>query len=47
VTPCALYELARSDFDAVIETCPAMAEALKEADEQRREELRDAGADIT
>ena len=46
VTPCALYELGRADFDAVLETCPAMAEALEEADERRRDELREAGADI-
>ncbi|MGD8872699.1 MAG: cation:proton antiporter [Gemmatimonadota bacterium] len=47
VTPCALYELARADLDDVIATCPAMADALKEADARRRDELRDAGADIT
>lgn len=46
VTPCALYELARSDLDAVLETCPAMAGALEEADRLRRDELREAGADI-
>jgi len=44
VTPCALYELARSDIDAVIQSCPAIKEALEEADRIRREELRKAGA---
>ena len=46
VTPCALYEFARTDLDAVMETCPAMSVALGEADRRRREELREAGADI-
>jgi CPA1 family monovalent cation:H+ antiporter len=46
VTPCALYELARADLDAVIETCPAISEALASADHLRRAELRKAGADI-
>ena len=43
VTPCALYELRRDDIDAVIESCPAMREALEEADRTRRAELRDSG----
>ena len=46
VTPCALYEFARADLDSVLETCPAMSEALAEADRRRREELLEAGADI-
>lgn len=44
VTPCALYELRRDDIDAVLESCPAMQEALEEADRTRRAELRDSGA---
>lgn len=44
VTPCALYELARSDIDTVIQSCPAMKEALQDADQLRRAELRAAGA---
>ena len=44
VTPCALYELARSDLDAVMKSCPAIEEALEHADRIRREELREAGA---
>ena len=44
VTPCALYELRRDDVDAVLESCPAMREALEEADRTRRAELRDSGA---
>jgi CPA1 family monovalent cation:H+ antiporter len=46
VTPCALYELGRTDLEAVLETCPAMAQALQEADRSRRDGLREAGADI-
>jgi CPA1 family monovalent cation:H+ antiporter len=46
VTPCALYELGRADLEAVLATCPAMAQALEEADQRRRDELREAGADI-
>jgi CRP-like cAMP-binding protein len=47
VTPCALYELARTDMDAVVETCPGIAEALLTADRTRRDELRELGVDIT
>jgi CRP-like cAMP-binding protein len=46
VTPCALYEFARADLDAVKDSCPAMSEALEEAARRRKEELREAGADI-
>ena len=46
VTPCALYELARADLDAVIETCPAMAGALREADTERWEALRESGVEM-
>jgi CPA1 family monovalent cation:H+ antiporter len=43
VTPCALYELARSDLDDVLASCPAMQRALEEADRFRSAELaRDA-----
>ena len=40
VTPCALYELRRDDLDAVMEACPRIQEAVEEADERRRSELR-------
>ena len=43
-TPCALYELARADLDAVMESCPQMRKALTDADVVRRAELRRAGA---
>jgi len=46
VTPCALYELRREDLNAVLETCPAMQEALEEADRKRRIELRESGASL-
>lgn len=46
VTPCALYELRREDLEAVLETCPAMREALEEADRTRRGELRHSGAEL-
>jgi len=39
VTPCALYELRRSDLDAVRSACPAIQEALEEADRERRADL--------
>ena len=39
VTPCALYELRRSDLDLVFEVLPKMREALQEADRVRRDEL--------
>lgn len=38
-TPCALYELRREDVLAVQDACPAMREALVEADRRRRDEL--------
>jgi Na+:H+ antiporter len=40
VTPCALYELKRSDLDAVRAACPAMQQALEEADRRRMAEIR-------
>lgn len=46
VTPCALWELDRSDLDAVVESCPAMQAALEDADRTRRKELEDVGADL-
>lgn len=46
VTPCALWELERGDLDSVLESCPAMRTALERADERRRSELQDAGADL-
>ncbi|MFQ5763374.1 MAG: cation:proton antiporter [Rhodospirillales bacterium] len=39
VTPCALYELRRRDFDDVRKTCPAVQAALEEADRERRRAL--------
>lgn len=39
VTPCALYELGRSDLDRVRESCPAIQQALEDADRTRRAEL--------
>jgi CPA1 family monovalent cation:H+ antiporter len=39
VTPCALYELRRDDLDAVVDACPAMRDALVEADRRRRGEI--------
>ncbi len=46
VTPCALYELRREDLEAVLETCPAMREALEEADRTRRAELHRSGTEV-
>ena len=40
VTPCALYELRRSDLDVVRSACPAIQAALEEADQERSRELR-------
>lgn len=45
VTPCALYELRRDHFDAVLEVCPEMRQALEEADRKRRDELEALGAE--
>ena len=39
VSPSALYELRRRDFDEVCRVCPAIREALEEADRKRRKEL--------
>ncbi|GAB6043375.1 cation:proton antiporter [Endothiovibrio diazotrophicus] len=36
VTPCALYELKRHDFDALRSACPAIQAALEEADSERK-----------
>ncbi len=46
VTPCALYELRRSDLDLVCEVCPEMKDALEEADRIRSDEL-DALAELS
>jgi len=46
VTPCVLYELQRRDIDAVVQSCPAMQEALEEADRERRAELEAGGAEL-
>jgi CPA1 family monovalent cation:H+ antiporter len=45
VTPCALYELKRSDLESVRAACPAIQEALEEADERRMAEIRLAMSD--
>ncbi|MAF95267.1 MAG: hypothetical protein CMM60_05890 [Rhodospirillaceae bacterium] len=39
VTPAAVYELRRRDFDKVREACPAIQAALEKADRKRREDL--------
>jgi hypothetical protein len=35
VTPCALYELKREDFEAVVAVSPAIRRAVEEADRRR------------
>jgi CPA1 family monovalent cation:H+ antiporter len=44
-TPCALYELRRADLEEVLERCPAMRDALEEADRVRRAEIEESGSD--
>ncbi|MFP3948389.1 MAG: cation:proton antiporter [Gemmatimonadota bacterium] len=44
VTPCALYELRRSDLDVVRSACPAIQAALEDADRTRSRELRSRAA---
>jgi len=39
VTPCALYELKRKDFETVIVTCPAVQAAVKKVEAKRRKIL--------
>jgi CRP-like cAMP-binding protein len=39
VTPTAVYELRRKDFDDVCRVCPSIQAALEKADKKRREEL--------
>lgn len=39
VTPCALYELRKADLDTVRDACPAIQQALEQADQERRAEL--------
>lgn len=39
VTPCALYELRRSDMEALLSVSPQIRQALEEADRRRRAEL--------
>jgi CPA1 family monovalent cation:H+ antiporter len=39
VTPCAIYELRRADFDQVIDLCPELKMALETADRERAREL--------
>ncbi len=41
VTPTAVYELRRRDFDKVREVCPAIQAALEKADKKRRRELNE------
>jgi hypothetical protein len=45
VTPCALYELARSDVDTVLASCPGMRDALEEASRVRGAELARGGGE--
>jgi len=40
VTPCALFELRREDFDEATASCPAMRQALEEADHRRKRGLQ-------
>jgi CRP-like cAMP-binding protein len=40
VTPAALYELHREDFDEACRACPAIQGALEEADRKRAAELQ-------
>jgi len=47
VTPCALYELRRDDVLTIRDSCPAMQEALVEADQRRRSELREKPSSAT
>ena len=42
VTPCALYELRRQDFDEVCAACPDMRAALEEADRKRAQAQKSA-----
>ena len=37
ITACQLYELARHDVDALCKVCPGVKEALRQADQERRE----------
>jgi len=40
VSPCAVYELRRRDFERVAEACPAIQAALEEADRERKKALQ-------
>lgn len=44
VTPCALYELRREDFDAVRAACPGIRESLEVVERERRHELAEMAA---
>lgn len=44
VTPCVLYELRRSDFDAVRKVSPGLEAAIEEVEKRRRAELAGAGS---
>jgi CPA1 family monovalent cation:H+ antiporter len=44
MTPCALYELRREDFAAVVEVSPAIRKAVEEADQRRRSQRQEARA---
>ena len=39
VSPAAVYELRRKDFDDVCRVCPSIQAALEKADKERRKEL--------
>ncbi len=45
VTPCALYELRKSDLDSVREHCPLIQIELEEADRRRRAEIEERKQD--
>ena len=42
VTACALYELKRSEFDAVRKACPGLQAAIEDVEKRRRAELEGA-----
>ncbi len=44
VTPCALYELRRSDMEPLLAASPQMKQALEEADRRRRAEIEASGS---
>jgi len=47
VTPCVLYELKRTDFDAVRKASPGLQAAIEEVEKRRRAELAGASSPST